>query len=836
MDITCLDVTEMSIMQETGDSSSHHINPADNSITEEKIIYQETSSDSDTSEESEIDSSSSSESDNDDIYFSEEEECLTEHVDQQLYEGAPISVEDSMIAILAYIKRHECSGRQIVDLLKLIKLHCKKEKNLMKTTLYFFKKYFSCLDCPVVYHHYCSGCYFKLEKKDTPCPNAKMHPATSGTCVFVEMPLIPQLQKLFAQEEFYSNLNYKHTRTKVCAENLEDIYDGQIYKELEKSGFLSIDKPLNVTMIMNADGVPVFKSTNASMWPVFFNVNELPPHLRFKKEYTLIGGVWFGGKPSANLILEPLMKSVKEIRSGFDVTPPGNQTPATAKGILIAAATDLPAKIMLCGMASYSGAYGCQICKIKGGSVQITKKVRQKKIDQKQTKKGKNETVAYSSVWAFKYSDDLDLRSHAETIRLGEEAQKILQKTHDPDTNVYGVKYPSAIFKMMYDGIRGFAVDDLHTLFLGVTKTLLKLQFDSAFSSQPFSLRKFLPLVDDRLMALKLPNFLERGVRKIGTDLAYFKGTELQTWALYLCIPILDGIMTDRYLEHQVELVNCLHTMQSSSLAPDTMLSCENKLKNYAKNFEVLYGSRHMTMVMHLLRHLVWAVKNLGPMRYTSTFHYEGLNAEILKMIHGTRYVETQLASGCFLIKQLPKSLQNISSEDVRDYCFKLLHPSLRLKKLEDIEPGVFSVGTYKPVPLQQNHVFDCLDKLKISKADSNVQSFYRLKKNKLLFVSRSYTRIVKRNSSVCSFVSDGNKLGHGTIDKFVKVCSNSQVKYFAIIQVAQLQPYVVVSQLVLHISKYSLTNDYEAIPVMNLRDMLICVDVDDRSYVCRPI
>lgn len=752
-----------------------------------------------------------------------------------MYEGAPISIGDSMAAILSYVIRHELDGKQIVDLMQLVNLHCKSEKNEMKTSLYFFKKYFSCLDCPVIYHYYCSSCYANLKEKKSQCPNAELHTSTSGTCIFVELPLIPQLQSLFTQEEFYSNLNYKHTRNKVCQENLEDIYDGQIYKELESNGFFSKDKPLNFSLIMNTDGVPVFKSTNKSLWPVFFNVNELPPHLRFKKEYTLIGGIWFGGKPYANLILEPLLKPLKTIESGFAVTPPTSEKSAIAKGVVIAATTDLPAKVMICGMASYSGAFGCQICKLEGGSVKIIKK---KKIVGAQ-KKNTEEVTKTSSVWVYRFTDDLELRSHSETIQLGIQAQRVLQETNDPKTNILGVKYPSAFFKIMYDGIRGFAIDDLHTMYLGVTKTLIRLLFDSNHSTEVFSLRKYLSLVDQRLMAIQLPNFLERGVKKIETDIAFWKGTEFQTWAHYLSIPILDGIMSERYLEHYVDLISCIHILQSSSIPPEALLSCDKTLTNFVKNFEVLYGTRYMTMVFHLLRHMVFVVDNLGPMRHTSCFPYENLNGDILKMIHGTRYVETQLASACFLIKQLPKSLENLSSQHVREFCNKLLHPSLRLKKLESIDSSMFSVGTYKLLSSQCQYAYDALAQLGIQKGvGCTIQSFLKLKKGKLLFVSRSYLRSVRTNSFTCTFLLDNDTLRYGAIDIFVKVSSNfsTEVRFFAIIQLGVVLPYVIGKKQVPHISRYSLSKDYVAIPINQLRDMLVCVQVGDKFFVCQPI
>lgn len=57
---------------------------------------------------------------------------------------------------------------------------------------------------------------------------------------------------------------------------IRDVYDGQLYRE--HLDFLS--KPANVSLMINTDGVAVFKSSNSSLWPVWVVVNELPKRKR----------------------------------------------------------------------------------------------------------------------------------------------------------------------------------------------------------------------------------------------------------------------------------------------------------------------------------------------------------------------------------------------------------------------------------------------------------------------------------------------------------------------------------------------------------------------------
>ena len=62
-------------------------------------------------------------------------------------------------------------------------------------------------------------------------------------------------------------------------ENIEDVYDGTLYKDHFQPGGL-LARQLNMSFKLNTDGVAVFKSSKFGVWPLFLSINELPPHLR----------------------------------------------------------------------------------------------------------------------------------------------------------------------------------------------------------------------------------------------------------------------------------------------------------------------------------------------------------------------------------------------------------------------------------------------------------------------------------------------------------------------------------------------------------------------------
>ena len=62
---------------------------------------------------------------------------------------------------------------------------------------------------------------------------------------------------------------------------LTDICDGHVYTNFMSKSCSS--KNL-ITVTVNTDGVPVFRSSSFSFWPIHLIVNELPYRLRYESQ------------------------------------------------------------------------------------------------------------------------------------------------------------------------------------------------------------------------------------------------------------------------------------------------------------------------------------------------------------------------------------------------------------------------------------------------------------------------------------------------------------------------------------------------------------------------
>lgn len=121
--------------------------------------------------------------------------------------------------------------------------------------------------------------------------------------------------QLSTDPEFVKGLGHRFQRRKQAKENIEDVYDGILYKDqFLHGGFLS--QPFNMSFKLNTDGVAVFKSSKFGVWPLFLSINELPPHLRYMNcdwftcTILLLKSCKFLSHSEASAVLESLHKCI----------------------------------------------------------------------------------------------------------------------------------------------------------------------------------------------------------------------------------------------------------------------------------------------------------------------------------------------------------------------------------------------------------------------------------------------------------------------------------------------------------------------------------------------
>lgn len=119
---------------------------------------------------------------------------------------------------------------------------------------------------------------------------------------------------------------------------------------------------------MFTDGIPLFKSSGVSLWPVYLLINEIPRKQRFLRKNMILWGVWQGaGKPNMTMFLTPLVQDLNSLYSnGMKLNISGHKLLIKAKLVLVT--MDLQARAWVLHMTQHNGRSPCNFC-VRPGEV-----------------------------------------------------------------------------------------------------------------------------------------------------------------------------------------------------------------------------------------------------------------------------------------------------------------------------------------------------------------------------------------------------------------------------------------------------------------------------------
>ena len=274
-----------------------------------------------------IESKTTCESHNMSGTLSENHECISGHAASVLYGGSSLTVPASSIMMMNLKIKHNLTDTCMEDVLKLIKFHCPTPNNCIRS-VYLLKKNFQESKYPVIYHYYCDKCYMEVCSTDSECPNAccqqSMTPS-EGRSSFIQLPVENQLKNLLGRKTLtciyiciYIRLKLVCVCTIIIGKGMcelirdrasflrssmggqeSDICSGKLYQELCSTGVMQENC---IALIINIDGVPVFKSSGCQFWPIFIMICELLYRMRYE-----ISTMWVVDVKKFFMLLGPLV-------------------------------------------------------------------------------------------------------------------------------------------------------------------------------------------------------------------------------------------------------------------------------------------------------------------------------------------------------------------------------------------------------------------------------------------------------------------------------------------------------------------------------------------------
>lgn len=181
--------------------------------------------------------------------------------------------------------------------------------------------------------------------------------------------------------------------------------------------------------------------------------------------------------------------------------------------------------------------------------------------------------------------------------------------------------------------------------------------------NKPYRIAKnSLKILNSRIVSIKPINDIRRKPRSL-SDFAQLKANEFRSLLLYFLPICLFGILPAKYIKHFRLLSNSIYRLLKIEISETELNEVESDLNLFVSDFQLLYGDKHMTLNVHLLKHTVNNVRMHGPLWTHSAFHFESYNATLLNFVTGKTDILHQICTK-YIIFNLYKGRM---SENVRE-------------------------------------------------------------------------------------------------------------------------------------------------------------------------
>uniref|UniRef100_A0A1X7TS34 Transposase domain-containing protein n=1 Tax=Amphimedon queenslandica TaxID=400682 RepID=A0A1X7TS34_AMPQE len=306
-----------------------------------------------------------------------------------------------------------------------------------------------------------------------------------------------------------------------------------------------------------------------SIWPVYLEIANYPPSIRFRMDNSIVCGMWVGqSKPPVDIMLQPIMEEIDQLNTlGFTFSSPDGIKTVRIK--LLFGVFDLVAKAKILNMTQFNGYYGCSTC-LHPGQHHERRRV---------------------------YATDKEY-----PMRTEAGMERDVQASIRQNTIVHGIKGKSPLYGYL-SMINGIPPDYMHCVLEGVTKSLLTLWTSSNYHNKPYSIRRDLPIIDAALCTQTPPHEFSRSPRSIVQNMSYWKASEFRSWLLFYSLPLLLNALPPLYFHHYALLVCAMHILLAKEVTEIECSAAEEMLTDFCKLLPELYengGPVGHTQLSHL--------------------------------------------------------------------------------------------------------------------------------------------------------------------------------------------------------------------------------------------
>ena len=370
-----------------------------------------------------------------------------------------------------------------------------------------------------------------------------------------------------------------------------------------------------ISLLINVDGLPLYRSSGMSFWPILVSIKEID------SEPWMVALYCGPKKPPLNEFLQEFLSELYILQK--DGLAFANSTLEVS---VLAFVCDAPARQFLKKCKGHTGYYGCEKCKVEGNY--------------------KNHTVSFEET-------NCSLRADADFVDL---------QNDDPHIQ----EVPSPLVAAGFGLVSNFPLDYMHLVLLGVMRRLLTL-WTKEF---PIKLcRSAISRINEEMEASRkfIPSEFARKPRSLDYACKW-KATELRLFLLYVGPIVLKGIIPRDYFHHFMLLSSAIRILCSEDcLSDDNLFDYAKKLlRKFVETWQSTYPDTSIVYNVHSLIHLPDDVKRTGTLDSWSAFRYENYLGKLKRLIRSGNRPLVQVCRRIYEYLDSPRA--SIQLEDVQRF------------------------------------------------------------------------------------------------------------------------------------------------------------------------
>ncbi|CAF1218363.1 unnamed protein product [Rotaria magnacalcarata] len=657
----------------------------------------------------------------------------------------PIEKVDLAVALVALKNRHSLSGVCINDICSLLCVlnvpgahrswyQVKKALNKSHSSSLDRTMWWTCPSCKKV-----SNNEFTCSNSDCSWHFAPPAPIPTSFYTFNIRGQLSSILSTTADMHFPKRTHI----TPHATLSMKDIVDGNYYQKI-----LNEESDDILTLTMSTDGIQPFQSTEKSLWPVTFIINEIKRKKRFSYQNLILGAVWPGPtKPKRfemSAVLETIIVQLKELEKGsyFECRSDVGYVSRFLKVFLICACMDKPAQALVQNLPEPTAKFGCGRCEIRGFSV-LSSHNSDHRINCFPIKNSLNpphlrSNDRYDSLILIKELNDIEIEM-INCHSLDRKAKRQLkQKLIENKESEHGILGSCVLRQLKYFDVGfSFVSDNLHNVYHGVFRKLLSLWLYADYKREDWSCYNHIHHLSSILQSFRFPSTTSRRPRSL-LKFKKFKANELRMVLLFGFV-IFEKILKAKYYNHFLKLVIAIHFSEHRALSMGMVDKVKSLLHEFLIEYPKLYTARHNQQVIHSLNHIGQTIDDYGPLTSYSTFHFESILGRIMRTIKATRREEIEMIE---------------SLNIVRRACLQLHDSTMNIELKSYIENMLFGRGYYASSSnlTQTMHLTQSNNRICTLFSNENLRFFTTIKIGRVRYTTADYSNSKAADDSVVLF------------------------------------------------------------------------------------